>query len=257
MFQFGKRRLTGKQPATAQGAEVTKSWADLSIRRFFDLQAIPEGEDYDLRLVSVLTATPVDVLEAMPLSEFMEKKAAAAWIKAAPLPDIVERERYVIDGGPGPWYCFRVDLDIKKWTTSQYIDYQNLGGKTDTPEELAAVLSCYLVPLGHTYGDGYDFDKLRAWLVDNFPALDAFALHNFFMIRSLRSISSIKTCWGLTVATRTTKPWKIRRQIKRLQRFPTAGAGSPSSTPLPRFAGCPGRRFLVWELSRLSIRTRI
>lgn len=257
MFQRTKRHA---RPLLA-GAEVTEGWRQLSLPRFFEVKDLPEGEDYDLQLTSILTGLPVDQLEALPINEFMKIKSRVAWIKNEPLPDIEERRVYVVDYGTN-WRAFDACLDIRKWTASQYIDYQGLAGDTSTPEAVARLLTIYLVPAGREYGDGYDFDELREFFLKHFPALDAFALHNFFAVRSVGLIASIQISWALVrAAAKGGKAKQMRAEIRRLRKLTRAaadsarsGAGFPLSTPLPRRRGFPGRRRYVWELSRLSTR---
>lgn len=257
MFQFIKNlkwQKTKRQDATAHGAEIARGWDSLSLRRFYAIRDLQPGEDYDLQLVSILSGTPVEELESLPLAAFQEIKSQVAWVKNEPMPDVHERTRYVIDG-PGSFWAFKVEIDIRKWTAGQYIDYQHLGGNTDTPEAMAAVLCCYLIPVGHTYGDGYDFDALKRFFVDSFPALDAFALHNFFVMRSLTSITSTKTSWVLVRAARSkTERAKMLNLLQKLRDLTTNGGGSAWSTLLPKSRGFLGSRHLVWELSRFSIR---
>ena len=242
MFQYVKKR---RRPVGKVGEDVTAGWESLSLRRFFEIRDLPDGEDYDLQLVSILTGKPVDVLESMPLAAFQALKSRVAWIKNVPMPDIVERKFYTLAG-----VTLRASLDVRAWTASQYIDYQNLAGNTDTPEAVAALCSCYLVPVGHKYGDGYDFEAVRALLLEHLPALDAFALHNFFVFRSVRSITSGKTSWALVRAAKTKEQRReMKRLLQTLRDLLTSGDGFPSSTPLPKYAGLPGRRFLVWKLS--------
>lgn len=259
MFQLFKKikwEKTKRQPATAHGAEIARGWDGLSLRRFYAIRDLQPGEDYyyDLQLISILSGIPVPDLEAMPIANFQDIKSKVAWVKNTPMPDIHERTRYVIDG-PGKFWVFRVELDIRKWTAGQYIDYQHLGGNTETPEAMAAVLCCYLIPVGHTYGDGYDFDDLKRYFVDHFPALDAFALHNFFVMRSLSSITSTKTSWVLVRAAKSkTEKRRMLMLLRQIRVLTTNGGGLASLTPLPKNRGFLGSRHLVWELSRCSIR---
>lgn len=257
------KRLFWKREARMEAAHtcVTDRWETLNLRRFYDIKNLPDPDgdllkqsDYDLQLVSILTGVPVPDLESMPLANYQDLQARVAWIKNTPMPDVEERRRYVIDGPLGT-RVFDACLDVRKWNTAQYIDYQQLGGLTETPQDVAALLCCYLIPAGHAYGDGYDFDELRAFLVDHFPALDAFALHNFFVVRSLRSITSTKTYWALIRAARTVNKTKTMRKLLRtVEDLAKNGGGSASSTLFPKSRGFLGSRRFVWELSKLSTR---
>jgi len=257
MFQFIKNlkwQKTKRQYATAHDSEIARGWDGLSLRRFYAIRDLEPGDDNDLQVTSILSGIPVEDLEAMPIADYLEIKSKVAWVKNEPMPDVHERTRYVIDG-PGKFWAFRVELDNSKWAAGQYVDYQRLAPFTDTPEDMAAVLCCYLIPVGHEYGKGYEFDELKAYLVDNFPALDAFALHNFFLHRSLGLISGTKTSWVLVRATRTLKKKVIMmRNLLWLRALTKNGVGKASSMPWPKSRGFRGNKHLVWELSRFSIR---
>lgn len=260
MYQFIKR-LFWKREARYEAAHtaITDRWETLNLRRFYDIKNLPDPDgdmlkqsDYDLQLVAILSGVPVDQLESMPVAEFQLLQSRVAWIKNKPMPDVEERRRYVIDGPLGV-RVFDACLDVRKWNTAQYIDYQQLGGLTETPEDVAALLCCYLVPAGHAYGDGYDFDELKRWFVDHFPALDAFALHNFFVVRSLRSITSTKTYWVLIKAAKAKgKQRTMRKLLRTVEDLAKNGGGSVSSTLFPKLRGLPGNRRFFWELSKLS-----
>ena len=256
MCQFIKHLLwkrTGRVEAAAP--VVTEGWGQLNLRRFFEIRNLPDSEDYDLQLTSILSGVPVSQLETMPLKQFKEIQARVAWIKSTPMPDVVERRRYVVEAPDGV-RIFNVSLDLRKWVGGQYMDYQRLAARTETPEDMAALLCCFLIPAGHKYGDEeYDFDELRDWLLENFPALDAFALHSFFVVRSPGLMIDTETSSGLMLAAKmTSRKREMRRLLRAVRGLARSGAGKALSMPWPRSRGCLGNRHLVLELSKFSTR---
>lgn len=256
------KRLFWKREAHMEAAHtcVTDRWETLNLRRFYDIKNLPDPDgdmvkqaDYDLQLVSILTGVPVPDLESMPLANYQDLQARVAWIKSTPMPDVEERRRYVIDGPLGV-RVFDACLDVRKWNAAQYIDYQTCLRNTETPERMAALLSVFLVPAGHEYGDKkYDLEELQSWLVDHFPALDTFALYNFFTMRLLNSMSNTETSSVLLQAIGITKE-EVKTYQKIARVLAKNGVGLVSSTLLPKYRGFLGSRHLVWELSKFSTR---
>ena len=63
-------------------------------------------------------------------------------------------------------------------STAQFIDYQNYI-KNNRIEE---ILSCFFVPAGHSYNDGYDIEKVKKDLL-SLKITDAYALAFFFELQ--------------------------------------------------------------------------
>lgn len=74
-------------------------------------------------------------------------------------------------------YLFNYDLSAI--TTAQYIDWSNYA-KLPTIENLEKLLSVILVPVGHSYNDGYDISVVMNDINDNLSIVDALSLSNFF-----------------------------------------------------------------------------
>lgn len=69
-------------------------------------------------------------------------------------------------------------LDVRKLTTSQYIDFQAYAPQGDAA--LVELLSVLLVPEGCAYGDGYDTREVQQAIREELPVSAAISLSAFF-----------------------------------------------------------------------------
>ena len=146
------------------------SWDEVSLRKYLMLLAVdPEGEDAGLeRLAIVNDMTLEDVLNC-PLTQTNEMAKAMEFIRKVPKVRHTKKV-YTINGRE-----YTPLSDPRKITTAQYIDYDQLENKADLLEVLAIVM----VPPGHLYNDGYDYEQAKADMGD-LSVTDALSICDFF-----------------------------------------------------------------------------
>lgn len=116
--------------------------------------------------------------------------------------------------------------DLRKLTTAQYVDFQTM---LTNEASVQALLSCFLVPEGKEYCDGYDVADIHALLARSLSVADALALKAFFLRKLTASMQSILTSckWAIALA-----PRRVRKAMrKRMEETPspTSGDGSMQS----------------------------
>lgn len=97
----------------------------------------------------------------------------------SPIPETKLCNVYTINGTK---YNFRGN--IFEISMGQLMDVRNFS--TKTPVDYAEVLSVFLIPDGHKYGDGYDMDKTLSD-IETLPITDVLKLYNFFLASLLLS----------------------------------------------------------------------
>ena len=147
------------------------SWKDITVKQYYDIIKILKApDDYTaLNLIDIIYDIDSTKIPANELStyisriKFLEKDVD----KVSP------KKTYVLNGTK---YDSNCNLTIM--STAQFIDYQNYI-KNNRIEE---ILSCFFVPSGHSYNDGYDIEKVKKDLL-SLKITDAYALAFFFELQ--------------------------------------------------------------------------
>lgn len=220
------------------------SFDKLPLGLFLELRAIPE-DPYDetdrmVKIVAILTGkTEREVLNA-PITDFREWAGRSRFLNDEP-PTFRRRvaDAYHLGG-----FELVPTTDLRKVTTAQYIDFQTFApeGEPRLPE----LLSVFLVPKGHAYGDGYDPVEVQRAIRDEMSVTDVLTLSAFFLtsyaklIRASRSFLARLKRTEKDKATRAKIQARLTTLEKLVETLRFAGDGSPTWTPSPRPADAPG-----------------
>lgn len=148
-----------------------------------------EEIDKQVQIVAILAdMTPEQVL-LLPLADYSRMAAESAFLG-------VLCEPKPTDGQPikaGKWLLVPTK-DFTKINTAQYVDFQTFA--KDFPSTLPELLSCFLVPFGQKYNDGYDIaevqEAVRELTLPEAVGLAAFFFNSFS--ESIRaSITSLES----------------------------------------------------------------
>lgn len=144
-----------------------------------------EGDTNELNLhvLSILSDMTVDELLDLKVPEFRAMMDRAGFLCTAPRPSEVARQYRFGDLTLVPV------TDVRKMTAAQYIDFQNFSNAGEGRQ--AELLSCFLVPKGMKYNDGYDILEVQQAIRDFMPVTVALGLLAFFLRRLHRSTISI------------------------------------------------------------------
>ena len=226
-----------------------KGWATLPIKEY---QAIAElsrkaseelaqisedSADYNQRRGEILLDLDIDIMarlynvtrdEILDLSyeEVAEMSAAVAWVND-PVPTISTPDEITISG-----VRYKVVVDMSKFTFGQYLDYQIY--QADAFANAAQLMACLLIPLGKTYGKGYDLGQTAVDIAEHMPFATAHSLLCFFakaqrasVRSSLRSMTKEKRK-QMRRATSTQERERLRKEIKALRLYTSHGCHLPS-----------------------------
>ena len=129
-------------------------WDDVSIGQYLEMENIlkKEGDTLSkaLDLLQILTGTDYS---KVPIDEYMEKVAELSFLQTD-VPTIDLPNEIVLNGRK---YTLKNDVD--KITASQFIDYNNYIQSEDN-DKIIKIVGTFIIPKGHIYGDGYDFDTV-------------------------------------------------------------------------------------------------
>ena len=183
-----------------------------------------EGDTNELNLhvLSILSDMTVEQLLDLKVPEFRAMMDRAGFLCTAPRPSDVARQYRFGDLTLVPV------TDIRKMTAAQYIDFQNFSNTGEGRQ--AELLSCFLVPKGMKYNDGYDILEVQQAIRDFLPVTAALGLLAFFLRKLHRStISTLRS--SVKKMPKNKQTAETIRMTNRLIRSLQSGDGLPMSMP--------------------------
>ena len=206
---------------------IIDNYRKLPIGKYLDIVNLCETEmddvDRKVKIVGILTGLTDDEVLALPITEFTECCAKAKFLdKQCPENLIPAVSRSYPVGG----FVLLPVTDMRKITTAQYIDFKAF--EKDKEHKFVEMLSCFLVPRGQDYNEGYDILDVHNAIREEMSVAEVLALLAFFfkewvgLIRSTLS-SSIKD--AMRIEDKETRERMLKR-IRDLRDSMTSGGGS-------------------------------
>lgn len=166
---------------------IIDSYRKLPIGKYMEIVRICEVEmdevDRRVRIVGILSGLTDDEVLSLPLTKFTEYSAAARFLDG-PCPENLipaVAKSYPVGG-----FVLVPVTDMRKITTAQYIDFQTFS--KDKEHNFVEMLSCFLVPKGCDYNDGYDIMEVHEAIREEMSVAEVIALLAFFFASWMRSI---------------------------------------------------------------------
>ena len=180
-----------------------KSWDDISIaeyRKIRDLNLDTDLSEIEKGMALLAILCDVDEAEVWNLSveDAQALLSQIKWINDFKIDDKKYRH-YDING-----VRYNVELDVNKMTVSQYVDFQNYAKKGVDAENMAEVLSCFLIPEGKRYNEGYDV-AATVRDIDNCLSFKKAEGLLFFYLKGLQASIS---------ALRIFSAWTVKKMMK-------------------------------------------
>ena len=203
------------------------NYRKLPIGKYIDIVKLCETEmdevDRKVKIVGILTGLTDDEVLNLPLPEFTECCAKAKFLdKECPgnlIPSL--SKSYPV----GDFVLVPV-TDMRKVTTAQYIDFQTFA--KDKEHNFVEMLSCFLVPKGMDYNEGYDILEVHNAIKAEMSVAEVLALLAFFFrkwVQSIRSTQSSLERMAMKLEDKEARE-TILEKIRRFQPSPTSGDGS-------------------------------
>jgi len=183
------------------------NYRDLPVGKYEEIVKLCETEmsEYERRvaIVAILAGLTEDEVLHLPLETFTDYSARSRFIeKECPenmIPGV--SKNYPIGG-----FVLLPVTDIRKITAAQYIDFQTFA--QDRENKTVELLSCFLIPRGKDYNEGYDVLEVHKAIREEMSVAEALALLAFFFKGWLLSIRNT-----LSYSARIVK--KIRNKEKK------------------------------------------
>ena len=146
--------------------EVNKyDWYSISGEKYWKIIDILQSEDDDItkqaELIATIEGISVDEVLNMPIQESAKKVKSLAFLNEFPMKEYRSLKTQVMDGK-----TYDVITDMSKLTTAAFIDYQTYT-KLSFRDAYDKILSCFIIPAGFTYNDGYDVAEVQQIIREN------------------------------------------------------------------------------------------
>lgn len=206
---------------------IIDNYRKLPIGKYIDIVKLCETEmdevDRKVKIVGILTGLTDDEVLALPLTDFTECCAKARFIDQ-PCPETLipsVSKSYPVGG---------INLvpvtDMRKVTTAQYIDFITFS--KDKEHNIVEMLSCFLVPKGMDYNEGYDILDVHNAIKEEMSVAEVLAVLAFFFGSWTKSLHSTLS-YSKRQARRLKDKGKretMMAMIRELQDSVTSGGGS-------------------------------
>lgn len=223
---------------------IIDSYSKLPLGKYMEILDLCEEEMEDIERQAEINAILADITveEAyrLPIAVFTQITSASHFLDEE-CPDIKRRIPKVYK--LGDWELV-AKTDISRISTAQYIDFKSFC--EDRRHNLPQILSCFLVPKGMEYNEGYDITEIHQLLRDHLSVVDAMTLSAFFLSR-LRNLI-MASLFYLDSKAKRIRDRKERKEMRarireQLTNSMQSGDGSMQSAGYPRPLTNLGRLF--------------
>lgn len=207
--------------------KIIDNYRKLPIGKYNEIVKLCETEmdevDRKVKIVGILTGLTDDEVLALPITDFTECCAKAKFIDL-PCPETLipsVSKSYPVGG-----FNLVPVTDMRKVTTAQYIDF--LAFSKDKEHNIVEMLSCFLVPKGMDYNEGYDILDVHNAIKEEMSVAEVLALLAFFFGSWTRSLHSTLS-YSERMARRVKDKEKRKMMMERIEelRSTISGVGSP------------------------------
>lgn len=199
--------------------KTIKGWDDVTYTNFMAITAIVTNKELDdldktILIYSELTETPIEEIREKPIGE-IKKLTDSLEFMNKPCPE--KHPRTVKVNGRE----YSLTINPEHLTVAQYIDFSTQFNKRDKEDNTAEILSVFIIPINHTYNDGYDMEEVVNDIMDlPYPIINgmsAFFLMLYqLLMDSLRKTAVKKMRKALKSSINEEEKKKLKEAIKQL-----------------------------------------
>ena len=177
---------------------MKKSWNEVSISEWKAIKEIVESDmeplEKNVETIAVLEGLTPNQVWAMPMYKIQQITNTMGWMENFEFNQKARLDRVKIDG-----QVYDITTDLNRLTVAAYSDFQFYMENRD--ENMGLILTCFIIPKGKEYGEGYDVKELAKLFEDK---LSIVFWNEVFFSLIKNSLYSIK-------ALEIYLDWKARR----------------------------------------------
>lgn len=152
------------------------NWNDISLRQYLDITDVYEDttlDDADKLVKLCWIVYDIDILQ-VPITEYHKYVEGLNFIgKKIPKSPLVDE--YTVNG-----HTYVMTDDVSKMNVAQYMDIDLIIKKDTSISNYPELLSAFMIPKGHKYGEGYQREKIIGDMED-LPITHVVAIAAFFL----------------------------------------------------------------------------
>lgn len=154
---------------------MVKGWKEVTVGQYKKICALKEDDDWVWNFLAILENTTYDDIVTRPINETMKLNTdVMKWAKKRPQRTLI-RETYEIGGKK--YYLQAMPNEIQ---VNQYVDFCN--SDKEVPANMSGLLSIFLIPEGHKYGEGYSPADVAEAIDRHMSIEDALSVCDFFTV---------------------------------------------------------------------------
>ena len=197
-----------------------KSFNQISIKLYRKLKEVTEDLSKSelvksVEIVALLNDKTVDEVLHLPIPEFNSLVAETSFLDHPKLENPKATAPRFIKIGDQK---FSLELDVYKWSTARFIDFQTFIKEGSRPEDkmYCNALACILVPEGKEYGKDYDPLEVARLIEDSLDIITAKQVFFYWKRRWLGSLKVIQSylTWILKKAQK--KDPKVKEVVDKI-----------------------------------------
>lgn len=166
-----------------------KSWKEMPISVWKEIAAL-DTEDItrlNIEILAILCDVRVNDIYNLPAIEISRLLPKIKFTENFEYDKEWKAKSVVLNGKK-----YDLTTDFTKFTVAQYIDFQSFYGQKD--RDLARIISCFLIPHGYKYNDGYDVVEVIEAIETHMSVADANSIVFFFMKESMSLVKATLIC---------------------------------------------------------------
>ena len=197
-----------------------KSFNQVSIKLYRKLEEVTEDLSKSelvksVEIVALLNDKTVDEVLHLPIPEFNSLVAETSFLDHPKLENPKATAPRFIKIGDQK---FSLELDVYKWSTARFIDFQTFIKEGSRPEDkmYCNALACILVPEGKEYGKDYDPLEVARLIEDSLDIITANQVFFYWKRRWLGALKVIQSylTWILKKAQK--KDLKVKEVVNKI-----------------------------------------
>jgi len=205
--------------------ECIDNYRDLPVGKYEEIVRLCEQEmsevDRKVAILAVLTGKTEDEILHLPLPTFTEYSKKSRFLERECPDNLIPAVRKSYSLGD---FVLVPVTDIRKINAAQYIDFQTFSKEKE--KRMVEMLSCFLVPRGMDYNEGYDVLEVHDAIREEMSVAELLALVAFFFGRFLKSTRNTLTySIRLLEKTNPEKAKEIQTMYRHLADSLTDGVG--------------------------------
>lgn len=172
--------------------KIIDNYKDLLLGDYMDIVSIMNDEGIDeldkqVKVISILTGLEESYILDLPIAKYQQLAVKLNFLYG----DLPQEARLAKSYRIGKFELIPV-TDMRKVTTSQYIDFQSLH-QAGFESHFVEILSCILIPKGKKYCQDYEILEVQNAIRTGLSVFDSASMYAFFLLSCRKSMKDMLT----------------------------------------------------------------